>query len=77
MKKQKTQNGKHKIPKTNNGITLIALVITIVLNCSYLAMVVGKSLNTNNKIIEKIRNLLYNKEGNIKVTKILYRRFCL
>ena len=24
--------------KKNNGITLIALVITIVLNCSYLAM---------------------------------------
>ena len=24
--------------KTNKGITLIALVITIVLNCSYLAM---------------------------------------
>ena len=28
---------KNKI-KTNRGITLIALVITIVLNCSYLAM---------------------------------------
>lgn len=32
-------------------------------------MVVRKSLDINNKIIEKIRNLLYNKKGNIKVTK--------
>ncbi len=33
MKKEKKQ-----IKRKNNGITLIALVITIVLNCSYLAM---------------------------------------
>ena len=32
MKKSNNQSRK------NNGITLIALVITIVLNCSYLAM---------------------------------------
>ncbi len=32
MKKAKKQT------KNNRGITLIALVITIVLNCSYLAM---------------------------------------
>ena len=35
-------------------------------------MVVRKSLNKVNRVIEKIRNLLYNKEGNIKVTKIYY-----
>ena len=35
MKKQKMDN---KESRKNNGITLIALVITIVLNCSYLAM---------------------------------------
>ena len=29
---------KNKLRKTNSGITLIALVITIVLNSSYLAM---------------------------------------
>ena len=29
---------KRQKPKENKGITLIALVITIVLNCSYLAM---------------------------------------
>ena len=29
---------KNETRKKNNGITLIALVITIVLNCSYLAM---------------------------------------
>ncbi len=33
-----TKQVKSKEMKKNNGITLIALVITIVLNCSYLAM---------------------------------------
>ena len=37
MKKKKIFEMK-KIIKKNNGITLIALVITIVLNSSYLAM---------------------------------------
>ena len=32
------KSNKQKI-RTNKGITLIALVITIVLNCSFLAMV--------------------------------------
>ena len=41
-----------------SGITLIALIITIVLNCSYLAMVEGKRIY---KIIENRRNLLYNR----------------
>ena len=44
-----------------NGITLIALIITIVLNCSYLAMVVGERKSNKNRIIEKRRNLLYNR----------------
>ena len=44
--------------KNSNGITLIALIITIVLNCSYLAMVEGKRIY---KIIENRRNLLYNR----------------
>ena len=41
MKKQEVKGKelKKKINKKNNGITLIALVITIVLNCSFLAMV--------------------------------------
>ena len=45
---------------SQNGITLIALIITIVLNCSCLAMVVEKKID---KIIgiEKGRNLLYNR----------------
>ena len=30
------------IPAHNRGITLVALIITIVLNCSFLAMVVNK-----------------------------------
>ena len=48
-----------EISKTSNkGITLIALIITIVLNCSYLAMVEGKRIY---KIIENRRNLLYNR----------------
>ena len=36
--KQKEKTLKEGL-KTKNGITLIALVITIVLNCSFLAMV--------------------------------------
>ena len=36
--KKMTKQVKSKEMKKNNGITLIALVITIVLNCSYLAM---------------------------------------
>ena len=36
MKIMKKLNQRKK--EKNNGITLIALVITIVLNCSYLAM---------------------------------------
>ena len=40
MKKEKIKGEKirKKASKKNNGITLIALVITIVLNSSYLAM---------------------------------------
>ena len=34
----KKQNQMKERMQKNNGITLIALVITIVLNCSYLAM---------------------------------------
>ena len=41
MRRRRTQNNelrnKRNI-KFNSGITLIALVVTIVLNCSYLAM---------------------------------------
>ena len=55
--------------KPQNGITLIALVITIVLNWSCLAMVVGKRKDKENKIIEKIRNLLYNRLCNRKLQK--------
>ena len=47
--------------RESKGITLIALVITIVLNCSYLAMVVGERKSNKNRIIEKRRNLLYNR----------------
>ena len=32
------ERSKKQLIKTSNGITLIALVITIALNCSYLAM---------------------------------------
>ena len=32
------QKNEQRIGKNKNGITLIALVITVVLNCSYLAM---------------------------------------
>ena len=39
MKREKTKVKEQKIKKNfNKGITLIALVITIVLNSSYLAM---------------------------------------
>ena len=38
MYKQKAKMKQNKILKGSRGITLIALVITIVLNCSYLAM---------------------------------------
>ena len=48
----------HSVHSNFNGITLIALIITIVLNCSYLAMVEGKRIY---KIIENRRNLLYNR----------------
>lgn len=39
-KRERVRNKKffYKLNKSNKGITLIALVITIVLNCSYLAM---------------------------------------
>ena len=47
--------------KKQKGITLIALIITIVLNCSYLAMVVEERRSNKNRIIEKRRNLLYNR----------------
>ena len=48
------------LKNNQRGITLIALIITIVLNCSCLAMVVEKKID---KIIgiEKGRNLLYNR----------------
>ena len=36
--KNNKENMKKNIVKRQTGITLIALVITIVLNCSYLAM---------------------------------------
>ena len=39
MKKDKKPLGIKKIKKEAKGITLIALVVTIVLNCSFLAMV--------------------------------------
>ncbi len=35
---KKTTNIIHKKSKSQRGITLLVLVITIVLNCSYLAM---------------------------------------
>ena len=38
MHKNKVKTKQKKILKGSRGITLIALVITIVLNCSYLAM---------------------------------------
>ena len=37
--KNNKENMKKNIVKRQTGITLIALVITIVLNCSFLAMV--------------------------------------
>ena len=46
--------------RTNQkGVTLIALIVTIVLNCSYLAMVVR---NKKDKIIEKRRKRTKGKE---------------
>ena len=39
MKERKKTKTKEKLTKKQRGITLIALVITIVLNCSFLAMV--------------------------------------
>ena len=39
QEKRKLQTRKENESKQNSGITLIALVVTIVLNCSYLAMV--------------------------------------
>ena len=39
----------HIDPKSKKGITLIALVITIVLNCSYLAM---ERMLKNEKILK-------------------------
>ena len=44
MKTKKLKSTNKKISKNSNGITLIALVVTIVLNCSYLAMVERKRL---------------------------------
>ena len=38
MEVKEEMRGKRNLNRTNNGITLIALVITIVLNSSYLAM---------------------------------------
>ena len=58
-KRSKQRNvGCNSVHSNFNGITLIALIITIVLNCSYLAMVEGKRIY---KIIENRRNLLYNR----------------
>ena len=60
MKKLKQKSnakpvGAGLVPAQNKGITLIALIITIVLNCSYLAMV------EVSRIIENRENLLYNR----------------
>ena len=49
--------------KKEQAITLIALVVTIVLNCSCLAMVEMK------KRIEKNKNLVYNRLCNQKLQK--------
>ena len=45
MKEQKKQNSKHKIPKTNNGITLIALVITIIVMLILVAVTITMAVN--------------------------------
>ena len=39
MKRLNKKEKKFSIKKQSKGITLIALVVTIVLNCSFLAMV--------------------------------------
>ena len=45
MKELKTQNTKHKIPNTNNGITLIALVVTIIVMLILVAVTISMAIN--------------------------------
>ena len=45
MRKTKEQNSKYQTPKTNNGITLIALVITIIVMLILVAVTISMAVN--------------------------------